>query len=1096
MKLGDQIKEGFATDLEQEAARKVIRAIEKWRKGGRIKTAQERWLFELVQNALDIAKERHNGELKIELGVNSNSVMFKHNAGYFTPQEIRALIYAYSTKPYDRESELAGKFATGFLVTHIVSERVKIKGILCKDGENFQFSTLVNRTSDKISDVCESFQNSFNQLDSATKEGIATEYWTEYTYEATDNVGEEAINIGITEFEKHLPFILAFNKLSGVTINGKVFTKEEAANENILVENVGCTQVYIKKGKDSEVAILAGLNDAKIIGLSNRPKIYVKGLPLIETAHISIPFVIHSTRFETTEDRDTLTNTEENIEILKEAFTLYSGLVDYISKCPEPKMGSFYHLLEFQTIEEEKISQNPLWDNINRMMHETVKVISEDVLLVDTFEGRRNITNVIFPRTSFRSANLQEELFINFYDLLATIKKNIPTPSELHSWINVASQLKGEFSDITNIELYGIGDMKKELERFVIARREKEDTYPSLHKLNDEYNLPDSKQFLFSFFELVNNLYKQEIIESEKFADCLLIDQSGIVGPLNWKNGRLYIDEVISEEFKDTASRIGWDIRQELLDKDFASFDIIRDLVHDSIDLEKALEVLIEKYKLEEEVNGEGEWSDNISGWIELFAWCVANKKLCKDFPIITKDGKTRQIEDLNVEAFLNPFNRMGVVRNFEDIYPENRILHNKYFDRESVQDFIKGLESYSTFVTKLPIYKKNITLAHNKLQCILEEKKEISKVDHKLVSNADPISILPFWNEIIGRISEYDERAKLLFKFVIEYLINMDQSWEKHLTVNCSCKDKQHVMIRSQWLASLKADAWVPYHTIEDEEDKIVKREASKESIEKLFSPDELDQLIITNPGKITRLLTHFGFDELDLKIKLQSIEMSKPEYFVRREVSRLVDITNIIPDLPDLFDRDIDAFKEFVEKLKNEYENRSIKSENKKIGENVERIIRAILKKKGFKVEVIYKGGDMEVWPRNEGWDSGEIEIGPYILEIKFTSGGRVHLSKAQSEMARNKKENYIILVVENDGSMRDKLKTDIEEKNVPNDLIAIISENSHIIQNIHAKLGDIPNPDEVEPDIYGYWVKRKLWDDADDIMKWSKQIFHTQI
>jgi DNA-directed RNA polymerase specialized sigma24 family protein len=59
MELGTEIRKGFAEDLEQEAARKIIRAIERWRKGGKVTTAQRRWLFELIQNALDVSKQQH-----------------------------------------------------------------------------------------------------------------------------------------------------------------------------------------------------------------------------------------------------------------------------------------------------------------------------------------------------------------------------------------------------------------------------------------------------------------------------------------------------------------------------------------------------------------------------------------------------------------------------------------------------------------------------------------------------------------------------------------------------------------------------------------------------------------------------------------------------------------------------------------------------------------------------------------------------------------------------------------------------------------------------------------------------------------------------
>lgn len=1088
MGLGTEIKEGFAADLEREAARKIIRYIEKWRKGGKIKTAQQRWLFELVQNALDICKQRGTTPLKIEIENRDNEIIVRHNANYFTPEEIRALIYAYSTKPYERESELAGKFATGFLVTHIVSEKVGLRAILNKDGEFYDFSTVIDRKSDDINTIFENFSRSFDQLNYASKiQNDIEEYWTEYTYTFTENIEKEAVNTGISKIRECLPFLFAFNEISKITINGQEYSKEKIMNSRILIEKVGSTHVWIKKDQVVDVAIAVDSSMNKYLNLLDAPRIYVKGLPLIETGdYINTPFTMHSTKLETHEDRDTLTNIDENKEIIKRAFTLYYELVNYVSECVDKKIGELHGLVDFQMIIEERISQNPLWNDFNSVMKESLRKIVEDIPLVETFEGRKETTNVIFPRDIVKSTKLQAEMFEKFYDLLAKIKNNIPIRDELHSWIDLAERLNKEFGNVISISLYGVEDLKNELVDFV---RNKED-FPKFEDLNKEYNLSDSRQFLILFFELINQLYKEAVVDSSKFTDYLLPNQMCVIGPLARDDASLCIDESIPEDFKDIVHKIGWEIRKHLLDKDFSDFEIVKDLVRDTKNIEKALEVIVNEYRLETEIKEE-QWSSRVTGWIELFRWCVRNKKLPKGFPIITKDNKIQCIENLDSESFLIPFKYMDIAEEFEDIYPSSKILYDKYFEIDDFEKFFDGLKGYETFVTKLPLYKRNVTLGYNKLKAILAKIYEISKVDHDIETTERDISFLPFWSDVIGKISEYPARGKLLFKFVVEYLINRDESWEKYVQINCTCKEKNHKIIPSQWLASLKTDAWVPYRPVESEEEKIVKREATKESIENVFSSDELEELIKTNPDKITRFLMHFDFDELDLKIKLQSIETGKEEELVRRNVSKLVDIARIVPDLPDIASRNIDAFRDVIEKFRERLEKEPIKDENRKIGTNVEKIIKEIISDKGFKVRPVYKGGDLEMWPEEkEGWDSGLIEIAPYFLEIKFTSGERVHLSKAQAEMARNKRKYYIVLVVKNTDGLREKLKLDMNENTFPDDLILGVTKNSYVIEGTYTKLGIMPNPEEVEPDINGYWIKKRLWDKKNSILKWIKQ------
>jgi hypothetical protein len=338
-----------------------------------------------------------------------------------------------------------------------------------------------------------------------------------------------------------------------------------------------------------------------------------------------------------------------------------------------------------------------------------------------------------------------------------------------------------------------------------------------------------------------------------------------------------------------------------------------------------------------------------------------------------------------------------------------------------------------------------------------------------------------------------------MLLQFVAFFLIERDSKWGECCEVNCSCKDKKHMMIPSHWLASLKTDAWVPSKITENEEEKMVKVTATRDNIGKMLSSSDLEMMMKTNPQKITKLLVHFGFDELDLKIKQQSIERGTSEQQVRKEVSSLMDITNIVTDLPDLVRRNIHAFREAIDKLRERLEFKLIADENRKIGKNLEIAIAEILLGKAGIADVkpIYRGGDLEIWPdKNEGWDSGLIEITPYLVEVKFTSGMRTHLSKAQGEMAKEKKDHYIVLVVENNGGLRERLLTlVVSESPISEELITEVLENSYVVEGINQKLGSVPNPDEIEPDIQGYWIKKRLWDGKLSLLDWIERKFQVR-
>jgi len=1087
MGLGDKAKEVAVEHVKQKAARDILSGIREWR-NNRIVTAKRRWIFELIQNAVDTAKSRSINSLKIEIHESEDTITFIHYGGYFTLDEISAVIYGGSTKPYAPESEYIGRFGSGFLVTHVVSCKAEIEGFASErqnEGQIYKFKIGMDREGDDEKDISQSIEECFRQLNEAELfTSPIAELHTKFSYILTDNLGKDAAKKGIEELKKNIPFVFAFNDvIQEININGEKFYREIETRDNLTIVKVGRQKVYTKKDDENEIQIGILINDEEISDLNGYPKIFI-GMPLTETAdYITIPFVINSIYFESTRERNALSSdSERNDKLLRGAFELYEGLLKEVSELENIK--GLFNTLDIQLIPDKETSQNPLWERFNDYLIEIFKEIIENIPLVDTLDGRKTAKDTIYPLNKLNGEVLSDELFEKFYGLISQIKKNIPRRDEIYNWADIAEKLKeiGDFSD--SISLYDMEDMKNELVEFVV----KKENFSTFEEFNEKFGLDDSKQFFLSFFEIINELYQKSII-SESFIDYLLADQTGIIGPLTWDSGQLHIDKDIPEELKDILHKIGWEIRQELVDNDFVRYEIIKDRIRNTMDTDSALDCLIKDDTLkpdEDKLKKDG-WEDSILGWVELFRWCVKNNKLTKGFPIITKNKTIREIENLNEETLVTPLKHMNIEEKYDDIYPETRIIHQKYVESEDSDEFLNSLQQHKAFVTKLPIYKKVLKLPYNKLNSIIKGENEVSKVDHQIEADEQVISILPFWNEVIGRISEYQERAKLFFEFVVKCLID-DDSWEKSIHVSCSCKVKGHEIIPSHWLASLKSDAWIPYKTVEDSEEKIVKREATKESIENLFTPEEIDELIKINPDKITKLLPHFGFDELDLTIKLHSIEKSKSEELVRKELSKLV---KLVPDLPEIATYNPDAFKEAIEKLRERIQKEPIKDENRKIGENLEEIIEKILIDKGFAVRPIYKGGDLEIWPEDVGWDSGLIEIEPYLLEVKFTSGNRVHLSRAQSEMARGKKENYVVLVVENIDDLRERLK-EMDENSISDQLISIVEENSRVIEKIYTKLGDLPDPEEIEPDLHGYWVKKKLWEDKKDVIQWIEQKF----
>lgn len=84
--------------------------------------------------------------------------------------EISAVIYGGSTKPYASESEYIGRFGTGFLVTHIVNRKVKLAGFVKEnEGQTYKFEMTINREGNEEESISDSIEECFQQLNKSAQ---------------------------------------------------------------------------------------------------------------------------------------------------------------------------------------------------------------------------------------------------------------------------------------------------------------------------------------------------------------------------------------------------------------------------------------------------------------------------------------------------------------------------------------------------------------------------------------------------------------------------------------------------------------------------------------------------------------------------------------------------------------------------------------------------------------------------------------------------------------------------------------------------------------------------------------------------------------
>jgi hypothetical protein len=87
-------------------------------------TSSRRWPFELIQNAHDAGARAGREKISLSFRLNDDVLHFEHDAAPFTMEEFAALLTGGSSKDF-MSPDTTGRFGTGFLVTHVLSERVR-----------------------------------------------------------------------------------------------------------------------------------------------------------------------------------------------------------------------------------------------------------------------------------------------------------------------------------------------------------------------------------------------------------------------------------------------------------------------------------------------------------------------------------------------------------------------------------------------------------------------------------------------------------------------------------------------------------------------------------------------------------------------------------------------------------------------------------------------------------------------------------------------------------------------------------------------------------------------------------------------------------
>lgn len=568
---------GYIEDLEQAekesknraVATKILDKMEELRLTSN-EDVSRRWIWELLQNARDVAGSSGQIDIAVNLREDSNLLVFMHNGSPFTSSNIVSLIEQVSSKERDtildgEEINTTGKFGTGFLTTHLLSEIVHLKGLLKNtDGECKPIEVTLDRSGRELQSITDSINITMAQLRAVEEAEEAFynngEYQTQFIYELNDR-GLEVARKGLDDLEHLIPYVLTFvREIRTVNIihAGKIYKLTEesvlgngAVNRATIQVSEGNTFsnrfISTMQGADLLLAAEVELTEDgyAFIGSDYKlPKLFCT-FPLIGSGDFPFPFIINSGHLNPNEPRSGvfLTDKDEekvwqNKEILIKAVSVAQDFINSTVSCGWRK---FYVPVKYANS-----SINVDWID-NEWLNENVKIPIKNHLVSGQIVKDRKGNNTCLKHNEeikvLIPLSTKEKTRENLYKLTSYLSGEILTrEDELHDW----------YSSIWR-------DLKKLDLTYILRRIEDLGT---ISELSNELNSIDVYKWLKVAFRMAE---KNEKIIEDIIAEKLVIipNQNGVFT----RYSELHKDEGIDEDLKDITADLGQDCRDILLDK-------------------------------------------------------------------------------------------------------------------------------------------------------------------------------------------------------------------------------------------------------------------------------------------------------------------------------------------------------------------------------------------------------------------------------------------------------------------------------------------------------------------------------------------------
>lgn len=1124
----DALIEARIVDRDQahrNDARRILQRVESALQGHH--SAGIRWPFELIQNAHDFGARDGDDLVEIKFTYRNNDLIVSHNGRIFSIPELKALLSGGSSKEFDGD-DTTGRFGTGFLVTHAISTRVDVDGILqTKDGQLEVFSIEISRPADEA-EILRNIKHTDNAFVSAQPISDATGRPTvSFTYY---NASPAIVEKGLDRLEQTIPYLFSTcHKLGVIEVSrprGTTAFRRSPSHHKSLesIDGFSTSRVIVLASGGDGMAIqrfeviniftdvkitsegnyednrittgllvILGRNDkceeSVILPESGFPKIFVQ-FPINETGSLPLNTVFNS-RFKPKVERDGISMKGHDRKLIRSALSTFPSMVKY---AVHSGWGNAHGLAQIdiptQPLGGENTAEEELawWKQvIAEAAEETASkpIISTEAGHLPALSEDDEIASFLVPAT-----DVTEQQTIDYellYGLALRITNiHLPSRTTAPDWETIARQ----WSDIgLSINRLGL----KELTEWV-----KE----SCHSIEDLPISGDPFEWLADLFLLVSEL--PEHITPIPLLNGLVPDQHSQLR----RAEELRLDGGISEQVKDIADSVAIDLRSELLHDRFTAtlnlprYEKAKTLAEKHLgkpfsQLEAVEAILVEldarlpdNESFAQSTNQPAlHTSARLISFLAREDYDTSHMRRC---PLLNaEDSIVRLSNNLQILAPVSHWPESA--RLYKDLYTENRLLSDRYVDDTEFKTALEPLINENLVIPR-PLFKSQRASPID--GPLLEEIAPDCPVDRFNYRTHEFGQIAFLASELVPRCGNDKKLAELLLDFVINVAAKEDEDWHETwlttpLPVDGEARPSFHTH-NSTWPFELKVRSWLP---VFDEEGKVVGQIPANEANLRPF----LDSSWLrNNPWGIGLLHRVFGFRQLTLMLEnMESdvesnlVQLLQDPELVKSTAANL-DIVRATIANPEVAKILSEAGAEEIYSIRQELEKKrrqkEVRERNNEFGHAVQETVKKAVEALGLSLKLVDNGYDYEVFPDGASFT---FEVGSYFLEVKATTTRDVRLTPAQAQFASENSERFVLCVVDLYGQT-------IREVWRPSD----ISSYARIITNIGGNFEEICERVTEFSDtgnlvhlrneqMLRYGVSVNLWDKGVSIDQWVRSL-----